>query len=162
MSNIMMALKAEIVRLARKEAKAATNPIRRPAGQNRSTLADLKRRVAALEQQVRLIDAVLAKAPRPEPAQEPAVPKSWISGKGVRTLRQKLGLSQESFAKLVGVTPHAVYLWERKTGMLRMRGTPRTAVLAARGMSAREARQKLEETGPAKTVKKTAPSKRGQ
>jgi hypothetical protein len=32
MPNIMTALKAEIVRLARKEVKAATAPIRKPAG----------------------------------------------------------------------------------------------------------------------------------
>ena len=47
MSNIMTALKAEIVRLARKEVKAAIAPLRKPANATRLTLADLKRRVAA-------------------------------------------------------------------------------------------------------------------
>jgi len=41
--------------------------------------------------------------PQPEPQADSAKAKWWISGKGVRSLRQKLGLTQEEFAKLVGV-----------------------------------------------------------
>ena len=78
-----------------------------------------------------------------------------ISGKGVRSLRQKLGLSQEAFAKLVGVSPNCVYQWESKPGMLRLRANTRAAVLAARGLGAREAKAKLAEMA---TVKKAKPA----
>ena len=61
MSNVITALKAEISRIARKEAKALTAPLRKPANATRLTLADLKRRVAALEKQIRQADAQLAK-----------------------------------------------------------------------------------------------------
>jgi DNA-binding transcriptional regulator YiaG len=145
MPDIMTALKAEIVRLARKEVKAATDPIRKPANATRLTLADLKRRVAALEKQFKQADAQLAKVPLPEPAPEPVKAKGWISGKGVRSLRQKLGLSQEAFAKLVGVSPNCVYNWEAKPGMLRLREKTRAAVFAARELGAREAKAKLAE-----------------
>lgn len=145
MSNVITALKAEISRIARKEAKALTAPLRKPANATRLTLADLKRRVAALEKQIRQADAQLAKEPRPEPAGEAASPENRISGKGVRSLRRKLGLSQDAFARLVGVSPNSVSLWEGKPGMLRLRKATLAAVLAARGLNAREAKAKLEE-----------------
>jgi DNA-binding transcriptional regulator YiaG len=153
MPNIMTALKAEIVRLARKEVKAATDPIRKPANVTRLTLADLKRRVAALEKQLKQADARLAKIPQPVPEEAPAKAKGWISGKGVRSLRQKLGLSQEAFAKLVGVSPNGVYQWEAKPGMLRLREKTRAAVFAARELGAREAKAKLAEMASAKKAK---------
>ena len=158
MANIITALKAEIVRLARKEAKALTAPLRKPANTTRLTLADLKRRVAALEQENKQLAASLSKIPQPAPAEEPAKAKGWVSGKGVRSLRQKLGLSQEAFAKLVGVSPNAVYQWERKSGMLRLRAKTRTAVMAVRELGAREAKAKLSEqagAGKAKPASKT-------
>jgi DNA-binding transcriptional regulator YiaG len=148
----MSVLKAEISRLARKEAKAIVAPIRKPSGATRKALADLKRRVAALEKAVKQANAALAKIPVPQP--EPAAGKrNWISGKGVKSLRRRLGLSQEAFAKLVGVTPNAVYVWESKPGMLRMRETTKAAVMAVRGLGAREAKVKLAEMGKAKKRK---------
>ncbi len=160
MSNIITALKAEIVRLARKEVKAAIGPLRKPANATRLTLADLKRRVAALEQENKRMAALLSKVPQPVPQEEPAKAKGWISGKGVRSLRQKLGLSQEAFAKLVGVSPNAVYQWERKSGMLRLRAKTRTAVMAVRDLGAREAKAKLAEMAAVKKAKPASKAKK--
>lgn len=153
MANVITALKAEIARIARKEAKALTAPLRKPANATRLTLADLKRRVAALEKENRRMAALLSKVPQPEPQEEPAKVKGWISGKGVRSLRQKLGLSQETFAILVGVSPNAVYQWERKSGMLKLRAKTQAAVMAARELGAREAQAKLAEIKAAKKAK---------
>ncbi|NLF22493.1 MAG: hypothetical protein GX590_04965, partial [Lentisphaerae bacterium] len=47
----LTALKAEITRLARKEAKKAVEPVRKPVVQTRGAIAELKRRVDALEHQ---------------------------------------------------------------------------------------------------------------
>ena len=154
MSTFAKSFKDEVTRLARKEAKAAIAPIRKPSGATRSALADLKRRVAVLEKEIRRQAALLAKIPQPEPVATPVSPRNWISGKGVRSLRQKLGLSQEAFAKLVGVTPNCICLWECKPGMLRMRETTKAAVFAVRQLGAREAKQKLAEMVPAKKAKK--------
>lgn len=161
MPNVMTVLKAEIVRLARKEAKAAVAPFRKPSGATRRVLADLKRRVAILEKENKRLGSLLAKLPQPEPVVAPTGPRNWISGKGVRSLRQKLGLSQEGFAKLVGVTPNAVYIWERKPGMLRMRDATKAAVMAVRNLGAREAKAKLAEMAAVKKSAKKA-GKRGQ
>jgi DNA-binding transcriptional regulator YiaG len=152
MSNIVQVLKAEIIRLAKKEAKAAVAPIRKPSVAVRKAVADLKQRVASLEKENKRIAALLAKIPQPEPVVAPVGPRNWISGKGIRSLRQKLGLSQEAFAKLVGVSVNGVCKWESKPGMLRMQKTTKEAVMAVRGLGAREAKERLAEMA-AKVVK---------
>ena len=153
MSTIAKVFKDEVIRLARKEAKSAVTPIRKPAVAVRKAVADLKRRVAILEKENKRLGALVAKVPQPEPVAAPAGPRNWISGKGVRSLRQKLGLSQEAFAKLVGVTPNAVWIWERKPNMLRMRDATKASVMAVRGLGAREAKQRLAEMAKAKVKK---------
>ena len=154
MSTFAKSFKDEVTRLARKEAKTAIAPIRKPSGATRSALADLKRRVAFLEKETRRLAALLAKCPQPEPVTKPVSSRNWISGKGVRSLRQKLGLSQEAFAQLVGVTPNCICLWECKPGMLRMREATKAAVFAVRQLGAREAKQKLAEMAPVKKARK--------
>ena len=154
MSTFAKSFKDEVTRLARKETKAAIDPIRKPSGATRSALADLKRRVAALEKETRRLAALLAKIPQPEPIVATVSTRNWISGKGVRSLRQKLGLSQEAFAQLVGVTPNCICLWECKPGMLRMREATKAAVFAVRQLGAREAKQKLAEMAPVKKARK--------
>ena len=144
MPNVATVLKAEISRLARKEVRAVGTAVGRRTAASRRALADLKRRVAALEKGLRSLESSLARVPAAAPAEKPEKgPKGWISGKGVRSLRQKLGLSQEAMARLVNVTPNAVYLWERKPGMLRLRHATQAALLDARKLGAREAQAKL-------------------
>jgi DNA-binding transcriptional regulator YiaG len=58
-----------------------------------------------------------------------------------------LRLSQADFAKLLGTTPGAVHLWERKDGALNLRDKTKAAILSVRGLGAREAKEKLKEIG---------------
>ena len=149
MPNLMTVLKAEIARVARKETKAACEPLLKQSSVTRSAMADLKRRIDVLEKASKHLNVTLAKPdPQPEPAS--AAAKNWISGKGVKGLRQKLGLTQAEFAKLTGVTTNAVYLWESKPGMLRLRDATKAGVMAVRGLSAKEAEAKLAEMGATK------------
>ncbi|MDD5704285.1 MAG: helix-turn-helix domain-containing protein [Kiritimatiellae bacterium] len=144
MSNIAKVLKDEISRIARKEARQIMAPLRKPATGARHAVAELKRRLALLEQQNKRMAAMLAKAPAPASSDEaPKTTRNWISGKGVRSLRLKLGLPQESFAKLVGVGHNTVYKWESKPGMLQLRKATKAALLAVRGLTPGEARAKL-------------------
>jgi DNA-binding transcriptional regulator YiaG len=150
----MSALKTEIVRLARKETKAATDPLRKPSIATRKAVAELKRRMTELEKTVKRLVAVLAKIPQPEPEATPVSSRNWISGKGVRSLRLKLGLSQSAFGKLVGVTSKTVGDWESKPGMLQMRAATKATVLATRTLTMRTAQQRLAEMAPAKKPSK--------
>ena len=63
----------------------------------------------------------------------------------IRSLRNRLGLSRANFGKLLGATPHAVYLWEKKEGPLRLRDKTKAALLSIKGLGAREAKEKLAE-----------------
>ena len=86
MSTFAKSFKDEVTRLARKEAKAAVAPIRKPAGANRSALADLKRRIAALEKETRRLAALVAKVPHPATAPTTGDQKARITGKGMRSV----------------------------------------------------------------------------
>ena len=142
MSTFASSFKAEVIRLARKEAKAAVTPVRKPSGANRKAIADLKRRVATLEKECRRLGSLVAKVPQPQP--EPVEgQKARITGKGMRSLRRKLGLTQDNFGRLVGVTSQNVYQWERRNGPIRVREATRAAILVVRGLGSREAKERL-------------------
>ncbi len=164
MPNIAKVLKEEISRISRHEAKVATAPIRKPTIRLRKDVANLKTRVGTLEKVCKeLLSAVSqCQAAQPAPAPEEAE-KGWISGKGIRSLRKRLGLSQGEFAKLAGVSDQAVYLWEQKSGMLKLRSETKAAVFAVRGIGAREARKRLAAMAPARAAKKSSkPARRGK
>ena len=152
--NIAQVLKAEISRLSKKEAKAISSPTRSSTIILKKTVADLKQRLATLEKTSKelqkqvepLVQAI------PKPQEEPEV-KGRLSGKGVKSLRKKLGISQTELGKLVGVSLSAVVQWEKKTGVLKLRDTTKKAILGIKGLGKKEARKRLEEMTP---VRKSA------
>lgn len=161
MPNFVAPLRQEIARIARKEAKSLVAPVKKPSGKLRSFVADLKRRVAALEKVNGQLQSRLAKLESSQPAPaESQNKRGWISGKGIRSLRKKLGLSQSDFARLVQVSAITVYQWESKRGMLTFRGGTKARVFAVRGLGAREARQRLAEM-PEKPARAGRVGKRG-
>jgi DNA-binding transcriptional regulator YiaG len=162
MPNIAKVLKEEISRISRKEAKAAVRPIRSPSVKARRAVADLKRRVALLEKANNLLVKRLAKMEGGQPAAAAQAPaeRAWISGKGIKSLRKRLGLSQVEFAKLLGVSAMAVIRWEQKPGMLRLRAATKASVFSVRKLGAREARQRLDEMAPVKKARKAASRRR--
>jgi DNA-binding transcriptional regulator YiaG len=165
MPNVTKVLRDEISRISRKEAKAAVAPIRKPSVRYRKDIADLKRRMALQEQATKQVQALLKKlgAALPAPTAPEADQKARITAKGMRSLRRKLRLSGDEFAKLLGVTSQNIYHWEKREGALRVRASTRAAILSIRGLAAREVRQRLEEM-KAKEPKKAkgAASKRGK
>ena len=151
MSNIAKALKAEISRISRKEAKSATGPIAKSNIDLKKTVLDLKKRLVALEKEnKRLLAGVKKEKPvsAPEPSEE--TKKARITSTTILSLRSRLGLSQAEFGKLAGVTTGAVYLWENKEGPLNLREKTKAALLSIKGMGVREAKEKL---GKAETEK---------
>ena len=116
MPNIMSALKSEISRLAKKEAKAVVAPVKKASANYRGLIAGLRKQIVALQSEV----AGLKKSvPSPSKTvlakQEPEV-RFWITGPGVKALRKRLGLTQAQFGKLVGVSVPTVVKWEGSTG----------------------------------------------
>lgn len=119
--NALSVLKAEISRLARKEAKSVVAPVQKASATYRGLIAGLRRQVDALQKEL----AMLKKAvPAPEKALAAKTePKGrfWITGKGIRTLRKRLGLTQVQFGKLAGVSGQSVVNWEGAAGKVEIR-----------------------------------------
>ena len=121
MSNVMKELKAEFSRLANKEAKQVVAPVKKASANYRGLIAGLRKQVNALQKEV----AGLKKAvPAPEKAlaskTEPEG-RFWITGKGVKAMRKRTGLTQAKFAKLVGVSVPTVVNWEGTEGKVEIR-----------------------------------------
>ena len=161
MSNIAKVLKAEIARISRKEAKTAIGEIGKSHTGVKKIVVGLKRRVALLEKESRRLIATMRKHPVDPPqtvAEETT--KARLTSKGIRSLRSRLGLTQSDFSKLLGTTPHSVYLWEKKEGALKLRDKTRQALLSIRGLSAREARTKVAEAQAKSSRGRTVARKR--
>jgi DNA-binding transcriptional regulator YiaG len=149
MSNVVKILKAEIARISKKEAKSATQAIGKSNTWLRKTVADLKKRLVLLEKENKRLVATLRKYQVAQPGKVDTEEgkKARFTSRGIRALRNKLRLSQADFGKLLGTTPHAVYLWEKKIGALNLRDKTKAALLSIRELGAREANEKLAELG---------------
>jgi DNA-binding transcriptional regulator YiaG len=148
MPNVEKALKAEIARISRKEIKSASGQIGKSHIGLKRTVTDLKKRIASLEKENKRLLGETRRQKREiveKPPEEHG--KARFTSKGIRSLRNRLRLTQADFAKLVGATTHAVYLWEKKEGALNLRDKTKAALLSIRGLRAREAKAKLEEAG---------------
>lgn len=138
------ALKAEISRIARKEAKEQTEDLRRASTQHRSHIAALRRRMDGLE---RAVKRASKQSAIDDHVDASAGVRRRFSATRLATARKKLGLSAADFGALVGVSGQSIYKWE--AGEARPRAKQLEAIAAVRGMGKREAAAKLEAMRPA-------------
>ena len=141
MANIGTILKSEISRVSRKEVRGETQALKKSVSQYRSQIADLKRRMQALEQQVKRLGKATAKA-APAQAEQDESANLRFSAKGLAAQRRRLDLSAASVAKLLGVSTLSVYKWEG--GKTRPRAKQIEAIATLRGMGKREVAQRLQ------------------
>ncbi|MEA2102559.1 MAG: helix-turn-helix domain-containing protein [Thermodesulfobacteriota bacterium] len=66
-----------------------------------------------------------------------------VTAKGVAALRAKFGMSQSQFARLLGVSPPSIGNWEKRSGSLKLQARPIAAWNATKGLTKRQAWQKL-------------------
>jgi DNA-binding transcriptional regulator YiaG len=125
--SIMNELKKEIIRLSRKEIIKELAPVKRVTAKQRTLIANLRRDVADLQKEVN----TLSKATPAIPVEaKPEQPGFWITGKGIKAVRKRLGITQVQLAKLVGVSDQAVANWEQKEGKVVFRNQETAARLA--------------------------------
>lgn len=144
MPNIASILKAEISRVARKEVRAEIETLKKASVAHRASIAELRRRVNALEKELRRVakgatrSAIAAADPVDE---ETAGAKRRFSATRLVAHRAKLGLSAAIYGQLVGVSGQTIYHWEQG------KARPRTAQLenlaAVRDLGAREIAERL-------------------
>lgn len=141
MSNFAAALKAEVLRLARKEVRRELEGLRKVSAQHRSDIIELKRQVAALGKQVVRLGGKSARRSSESEGEEPAVPTRF-SAKGFATHRKRLGLSAAEAGLLIGVSTPTIYGWE---GGTKPRQSQMAPIAAFRRMGKREANARLTE-----------------
>lgn len=152
MNNMMQELKAEITRLARKEAKQVVAPVKKASANYRGLIAGLRKQIDALQNEVAALRRAAPKAEKALAAAPAPQGRFWITGKGVRALRKRLGLTQAQFGKLAGVSVPTVVKWEGSQGKAPIRLKAAIARLQAiRKMGKKQAAQVLG-TGKAKAV----------
>ena len=171
MASFMKELKAEIARLARKEIKREVAPVQRISASRRGMIADLRRQVAALQRDVADLRRALARGgPLPLAVQPAASAEGddgrkgfWITGKGVRKLRLRLGLTQTEFAALANVSGQTVVNWEGTSGKIPLRRKDSAARLQEiRKMKKRDLKKAAEAKAPAKAKAKKAKAKKAK
>jgi DNA-binding transcriptional regulator YiaG len=144
MPNLANVLKDEISRLARKEIRSATSTVRKQAAQYRRDIADLKRQIADLNREVRFLRMQEKRRIVEEPDKGDGENVRFSPG-WVKKHREKLGLSADKYAKLVGVSGLTIYNWEQ--GKSRPQAKQRAAWGEIRHLRKREAMKRLEMLG---------------
>lgn len=138
MPNFSSILKSEITRLARKEVRAAIEPLRKANSAYRRDIAELKRQLTSLQRQAKSL-ASPARAARQNAGDART---SRFTPNGLKSLRARLGLSASDFGRLVSASGQSIYNWE--AGKAAPRANQRAAIAAVRGVGKREAAKRLE------------------
>ena len=119
--NVMSVLKAEISRLAKKEAKREVAPVKKANAGYRGLIAGLRKRIDSLEKELAGVKRSAPKAEKVLASKTEPQGRFWITGKGVRKLRKRLGQTQAKFGKLIGVSVPTVVNWEGVDGKVEIR-----------------------------------------
>jgi DNA-binding transcriptional regulator YiaG len=139
-------LKSEIVRLAKRETKRITLPLRRDVRALKNVVSQLRKSVLILGKWATRQEKEMRKGKIPLEATPDEVKKSRFSPRLIRSLRKRLGISQKEMATLAGVTVGAIYQWEQ--GIFEPRGNKKGVLVALRKLGRRAVRKLLEEKGP--------------
>jgi DNA-binding transcriptional regulator YiaG len=140
MPNIGAVLREEIVRVCRKEIRQQVEPVRKASAAYRREIAALKRKLATLERQAAALAKQTTKRVPEATAVDSGRPMRFVA-KGLVSLRARLGLSAEDFARLMGVSGQSVYNWEK--GKTVPRKEQLVALASLRGLGKREAAARL-------------------
>lgn len=141
MPNFATALKGEISRLS-------TKVVRQHVASVQSTTSTLGKRVSALKKQLQALEREVA-ALKNQAARNKsnAVPENGskfrFTAKGLRSLRNRLGLSAGEFGRLLDVGQQTIYNWENEKTQPRPAQVP--AIVALRRIGKREVRARLAE-----------------
>lgn len=143
MTNFTILLKTEISRLARKEVRAETEPLKKILAQKKAEILDLKRRLAHLESATKKHKGDISSASKdgirgskPEQAQG-----LRFRAAGLVSLRKRLGLTGADMAKLLGVSIQSVYHWE--SGKTKPRASQLVLIAQIRKLGKKGATERL-------------------
>ena len=141
MGKMEGAIKAEILRFAKREVRAAFLPLKREVWAMKLKLSGLSKGFAILNRQAKEMRLEEVK-PKLEASPE-EVKTSRLTPERIRNLRKKKGISQRELAIITGVTTGAVLSWEK--GKFKPKGDKKAALLALRKVNKRDLKKMLAE-----------------
>ena len=145
MGKLEVLVKAEILRLAKKEIRGATRPLRHDVRVLKATLSQVRKSVIALERIAAQAQKQIQKEKPQLQASPEEVKASRLSPRLIQTLRKHLGISQKELGTLAGVTAGAVAQWE--SGNFKPKGEKKAVLVGLRKLGRREVRELLEKMG---------------
>ena len=137
-----MTVKSEITRLALREVRKATNPLRHDVRVLKGTLSQIRKSVIALERLAAQAEKRIQKEKPQLQASPEEVKASRLSPRLIKTLRKHLGISQKELATLAGVTSGAVAQWE--SGHFKPMETKKAILVGLRKLGRREVKELLD------------------
>jgi len=143
MSKMESMIKSEIIRLTKREVRKIFVPLGKDVRLLKSTVSHLRKSVFALERFAAHQVKELGKARTPLEASNEEVKASRFSPRLIRSLRNRLGVSQRELAALVGVTVGAVHLWE--SGKFRPKDEKKKAIVGLRKLKRGDVKKLLQE-----------------
>ncbi len=142
MPNLQSVLRQEIQRLARREVRSELEATKKTVTQHRREIAELKRRNTTLERAVSYLQSRETKRLKAGPSKAEPPQGTRFSVRSLKAQRRKSGLSQEDYARLVGVSAQTIYSWE--SGRAKPSGQHLATLVSLRGLGKREAQKHLE------------------
>ena len=139
MKTFVTQLRAEISRSTKRELRSESKSLKQTISQQRSQIADLKKRILSLE---KALKTVVRQLPKPQKIEAKPVQSSLrFRAKGFASLRKKLGLSANQMGQLIGVSAQSIYHWEIDKS--RPRASQMPAIAAARKLTKASAAKRL-------------------
>lgn len=140
MANIAALLKQEISRIVRRELKTETEGLKKASTRYRAEIAELKRRIAGLEQKLK---ATQRQSSQPAAASESLDGESKVRFRaaGLKKHRERLGLSAAALGSILGTSLQTIYNWE--TGKTRPNKEQVAKIAILRKMGKREVQRRL-------------------
>jgi DNA-binding transcriptional regulator YiaG len=155
-------IKAEIIRLAKKEVRVVFRPLKREVWQMGAKLASLSKGIASLNRTAKEMHLEEAK-PKLEATPE-EVKASRLSPERIGRLRKKLGISQRELGILIGASLGTVLAWEK--GKFKPKADKKAALVALRKLKKRGMKkllaQTVEESEKSKAEKKPGKAPRSK
>ena len=145
MAKIEGVIKAEIMRLAKREVVAVFRPLKREVRQMSLKLSGLSKGFSSLNRMAKELHLEEAN-PKLEATPE-EVKASRLSPERISTLRRKLGISQRELGVLIGASLGTVAMWEK--GKFKPKADKKAALVALRKVGKREAMKLLSQKAAA-------------
>lgn len=144
MSDIATALKAEVVRLARKEIRAQLEPLKQTIAASRSQISAMRAEIIALQKQLKQAGKQPRTSKQTSVEDGSKETRQRFTAKGFHTLRIRLGLSYEEMGKLVGASDQSIRKWEDGSSTPRQKYQQK--IFDLRGIGKKQVADRLKDT----------------